>query len=65
MAISKTVAAPVFAVMAVIHAIRVVQAWPASINGMAIPVWASAVVALAFGLLAVLLWRDRGPRSES
>ena len=58
MDISRTLAAPIFAILAVIQAIRFVQAWPVTVNGISIPVWASAIAALVFGGLAVMLWRD-------
>ena len=61
MSVSRHLAAPVFAVIALVQAVRFVQAWPVSVNGYEVPVWGSAVVALACGALAVLLWREGGP----
>lgn len=61
MAVSKYVGAPLFAIIAVVQAVRFVQAWPVSINGFDVPVWGSAVAALACGTLAVLIWREGGP----
>jgi hypothetical protein len=52
----------VFALLAIVQALRFVRAWPVSINGVAVPLWASAVAALVFGTLAVLVWRDGGRR---
>jgi hypothetical protein len=62
MSISRQVASPVFALLAIVQALRFVRAWPVSINGVAVPLWASAVAALVFGTLAVLVWRDGGRR---
>ena len=63
MAVSKFIAAPLFAFAGIVQCVRFVQAWPVSINGFSVPVWASAVAALGFFTLAVLLWREGGPRA--
>ena len=63
MAISRVLAAPLFGVLAVVQAFRFVQAWPVTVNGYSVPVWASALAAVAFGGIAVLLWREGGPIS--
>jgi hypothetical protein len=63
MAVSRVIAAPLFAVLAVVQAIRFVQAWPVTINGFSVPVWLSAIAALGFGALAVLVWREGAPRA--
>ena len=62
MAVSRFVAAPLLAVMAIVQAVRFFQAWPVLVNGFDVPVWASAVAALVLGTLAVLLWREGAPR---
>ena len=62
MAIARVVVVPLFAVMAIVQLVRFLQAWPVSINGFAVPVWASAVAAVAFATLAILLWREGRPR---
>ena len=62
MAGMRIVVTPLFAVMAALQAVRFVQAWPVTINGFSVPVWGSAVAAVAFGVLAVLVWRDGAPR---
>ena len=61
MAVMRVVVAPLFGAMAIVQAVRFVQAWPVSINGFSVPVWASAVAAVGFAVLAVLVWRDGGP----
>lgn len=60
MAVSRNIGAPVFGIIAVVQAVRFVRAWPVSINGFDVPVWASAIAALGFGILAVLMWREGG-----
>ena len=61
MSVSRHIAAPVLGFIAIVQAGRLVQAWPVTIIGVVVPVWASAVVALVFGMLAVLVWREGGP----
>ena len=57
-----TFAIVVFAVVALIQATRFALGWPVSVNGIEIPVWASAIAALIAAGLAVMLWREmRGP----
>lgn len=58
MAISRTIATPLFAVLAILQAVRFVGQWPVTINGYAVPLMASAVSAVAFAGIAVLFWRD-------
>jgi hypothetical protein len=65
MAVSKYVAAPLFGALAVVQAVRFVQAWPVSVNGFSVPVWASAIAAVGFATLAILIWREGGARGGS
>ena len=53
-----TLAAVVFACVAVLQLVRFIQAWPVSINGFTVPVWASAFVFAVAAVLAVMLWRE-------
>ena len=46
------------ALIAVLQFLRFVFAWPISIEGMAIPVWASAIAALFAAILATMLWKE-------
>ena len=62
MAISKLVAAPLLAFIAIVQAIRFFMAWPISVNGIDVPVWPSAIAAVIFTTVAVLVWREK-PRS--
>ena len=54
-----TVAAVViFAIVAVMHLLRVVLGWDANIAGTEIPMWVSVVALVIAGGLAVGLWRE-------
>jgi len=58
MSATRILTTAIFAVIAVVQALRFFQAWPVSINGYEVPVWASAIAALACAALAVLNWRE-------
>jgi hypothetical protein len=58
MSVSRHLAAPVLGFIAVVQAVRFAESWPVSINGFSVPVWASAVAAVAIAALAVLVWRE-------
>jgi len=52
----------VFTLVALVQLARLILAWPVTINGVAIPLWASALVAVIAAALALMLWREtRGP----
>jgi hypothetical protein len=54
-----TVAAVViFAIVAVMHLLRVLLGWDATIAGTAIPMWVSVVALVIAGGLAIGLWRE-------
>ena len=53
-----TIAAIVFALIALLQLLRFVLAWPVSINGVVVPVWASAVAFVIAAGLSVMLWRE-------
>jgi mannose/fructose/N-acetylgalactosamine-specific phosphotransferase system component IIC len=61
MSVSRYLAAPLFGVIAIVQAVRFLQAWPVTINGFDVPMWGSAIAAVGFAILAVLVWRDNGP----
>ena len=46
------------ALIAALQLVRFIFAWPITIEGTAIPVWASAVAAVVAGLLATMLWKE-------
>ena len=54
------VAAFVFALVAVLQLIRFLMEWEVTVNGMAVPIWASAVAfVIAAGLAAMLVVEAR------
>lgn len=53
-----TIAIVVFAIIGVLHLVRLILGWEAEIDHMVIPVWISGVGAVLAGLLAVMLWKE-------
>jgi hypothetical protein len=49
----------VLALLALLQLARVLFGWPIVVNGFAVPIWASAVVAVIAGGLALMLHRER------
>lgn len=54
-----TLASAIFALISLVQLLRFVLAWPVSVNGVDIPVWASAIVCLVAAVLSVMVWRER------
>ena len=54
----KNIAVLLLGFIAFVQAIRFALAWPVSIDGIAVPVWASAIAALFIGFIAFKLWRE-------
>jgi len=54
-----SIAIVVFALVAVLQLVRLLAAWPVTIDGVAIPLWASPIAAILAAALAYLLWRER------
>lgn len=52
------ISATLFAAVALVQVIRAVNAWPVTINGFALPVAASWIIALITGALCVWGWRS-------
>jgi hypothetical protein len=52
------IASVVFAVVALMQGVRALLAWPISIDGVDIPVWASAVFCVIAATLSVMVWRE-------
>ena len=48
----------VFALVALVHLLRLVYGWEATINGAAVPMWASILALVVSGGLAVMLWQE-------
>jgi hypothetical protein len=54
-----TVAAVIiFAIVAVMHLLRLVLGWNATLDGTEIPMWVSVVALVLTGGLAIGLWRE-------
>jgi hypothetical protein len=53
-----TIAIVVFALICVMHILRVFLGWEAEINHTVIPIWVSIAGALGSGVLAVMLWKE-------
>lgn len=54
-----TLAAVLLGLIAVVQGLRFALAWPVTVNGLSVPLWASAVAAVVAGAIAVMLWRER------
>jgi len=46
------------AVVSVLQLARLLLGWPILINGVAIPVWASAIAFVVAGGIAAMVWRE-------
>jgi hypothetical protein len=46
------------ALVAIVHALRVLMGWSVTVNGSDIPMWASVVAFFVFAGLAIGLWRE-------
>jgi hypothetical protein len=53
-----TAALIILALVAIVHALRVVMGWSVIVNGSDIPMWVSVVAFLVFAGLAGGLWRE-------
>jgi hypothetical protein len=51
------IASLIFALIAIVHVIRMVVGLQIQIGAQTIPMWPSAVAAVLFGVLAVWFWR--------
>ena len=54
----STIAALVFALVAAVQLLRFVLGWEVVVNGMSVPLWASAIAFLVAAGLAVMVWRE-------
>ena len=52
------IAALVLSLIAILQLIRFILGWDVSINGVSIPLWASAIAFVGLGGLAFMLWRE-------
>ena len=53
-----TLSVVLFSVLALLQLCRFLMGWPISINGLAVPLWPSAVAALVLVSLAIGVWRE-------
>ena len=53
-----TIAVFVFALIALIQALRVVLGWDVTVNGISIPSWASVIAIVVAATLAFKIWRE-------
>ena len=53
------VAVVVLSVVSVLQLLRLLLGWEITINGIAIPLWASGVAFLVAAGLAAMVWRER------
>ncbi len=54
----STMAAVVFALVALVQLLRFVLGWQVVVNGVSIPLWASAVAFVVATGLAAMVWRE-------
>jgi hypothetical protein len=45
-----------------VHVMRLITGWPVTVNGQAMPMWASSVALIVAWGLAALVWREHSPR---
>ena len=53
-----TATVAILALVAVVHLVRLLAGWSASVNGIDIPMWVSVVALVVAGGLALGLWRE-------
>jgi hypothetical protein len=53
-----TIAAVIFALMALVHVFRLAYGWEITLQGSVVPMWVSALGVIIAGGLAVMLWRE-------
>jgi hypothetical protein len=51
----------IFALAAMVQLARLFLAWPVIINGIAIPLWASVVLAAVAAGMSIMVWRENRP----
>ena len=53
-----TIAVFVFAVVALVQALRLVLGWEVTVNGISVPPWASVIAIVVAATLALKIWRE-------
>ena len=54
-----SIATLLLGLIALLQGVRFALAWPVTVNGLSIPLWASAMAFVVVGGLALMLWRER------
>jgi len=57
------IGAIVFAVVALVHLVRLFTGWEVVIAGYVVPVWFSLPAFIVAGGLAIMIWREAGKQS--
>ena len=52
------IAVVVFLLVALLQLLRVILGWEVTVNGFAIPMWASVIALVVAAALATMLWRE-------
>ena len=55
---STTLAIVFLGLLSVLQLTRVLLGWSVAVNGVSVPIWASAVACVIAGGLALMLWRE-------
>lgn len=50
----------ILAIIAVAHLLRLLFGWAVIVGTIGVPMWPSALVALVFGGLSLMLWKETG-----
>ena len=54
----STITAALLILIALLHVLRIWQGWIVTVDGIAVPLWASAVGFVVASVLAIGLWRE-------
>jgi len=54
----SVIAAGLFALIGALQLVRCIMGWEVTVNGIAIPVWASGIAFVIAAALAIMLWRE-------
>jgi hypothetical protein len=54
----STIAALIFALVALLHLLRLVYGWQVVFNGWTVPMWLSWLGLIVAGALSALVWRE-------
>ena len=53
-----TIAIVIFAIISIVHVVRLFTGWPVTVNSFEVPIWFSGFGAIVFGFLAIMVWRE-------